>query len=799
MMNRSKYSIDGLYVRNATLVEKRVRLVLSPSGDDGRNFLKHLDKLGDSDEFTVDVDPEMLEKIILPDEGGSREHKLALLPGNFINLKVSLDEAHELLVEDGSYDTSYIVGSDERTGFRPTPKFCRYLRGYIGDLSRSFVFNHIRKFFADTNGGLVPPDNGQMLKPHQKAIVRILSPYSKPFVNDSADVRKKGVSGVNGDYLGVEQRINSIGEILEIEEDFARQKPTSPIHGKVTLSDVLGVPSDNTWREFSHDSVNKVMDNTRLGYAVNSLDAHIKGKLPNVISAHMERACQKTFTPEQHMEVKQEFTRFMDTLTDASQKRLEPLRKFCATVGQTSETTPEQGLAVLNYLAGVSRISPKAEFTLSDGTKLDFSAELKKVFADPRTFGAPIDSNPKDVQQAANAVLLHYLTREMVGAYFEKSNPVPFADSIDKLLSETEQKVVGRFTQRPHPVSNPQDLYIDFVQARNLLVGQMEEYLGPSAEKGITVPPKSLNPRLLEQSPGLASVTSSRGLMLNSVCRLFGKETIADDKVDALLREADLLTGRPQGGFREEVAYLVKAYDKSRAEAAYALLLHESIQQNNDGLAAKLQSFGEENIKDFKDRLEDELDSHVRARSLTVATLGNRTTDSPQEILRALNPRAQVRAEMAHAKVAMVSTAAMSVVKNTLRKSLEFYEQSLPSSLELNNIEGVVFSGQQAPKMVGEIIEESGEAAMLDYFRVCSIRDRGQRDMEMDSHSANLAERVSRSKSAVEVEADARCYPGGHSPRRHAQQLLKEALNKALLGKGDGKIDPHTFAPPSIG
>ena len=116
---------------------------------------------------------------------------------------------------------------------------------------------------------------------------------------------------------------------------------------------------------------------------------------------------------------------------------------------------PDQGLAFLNHLAGLSRMSPAAEFKLADGTKLDFSAEMKKLFADPRTFGAPLENLPRNVQQAANAVLLHYTSREMLSAYWEISNPSPSADSIDALLKETDQKVVDRFTKRKDPVSNP--------------------------------------------------------------------------------------------------------------------------------------------------------------------------------------------------------------------------------------------------------------------------------------------------------------------------------------------------------
>jgi len=68
----------------------------------------------------------------------------------------------------------------------------------------------------------------------------------------------------------------------------------------------------------------------------------------------------------------------------------------------------------------------------------------------------------------------------------------------------------------------------------------------------------------------------------------------------------------------------------------------------------------------------------------------------------------------------------------------------------------------------------------------------------MNAHAANLVETTSRSKAAVEIEADSKCYPGGMSPGA-TQQLLKDAINKAVMGfKGDGQIDPHTFAAPSF-
>jgi hypothetical protein len=545
--------------------------------------------------------------------------------------------------------------------------------------------------------------------------------------------------------------------------------------------------------------LNATLKNTRLGYAVSALDNHIKAKLTPTIVDHMSKTCGKTFTPGQKQEVSREFQRFMGILIDAGQKRLDPLRKFCDSVGQVSDSTPEHGLAILNHLAGLSRINPTVEFKLADGTKLDFSAEMKKLFADPRTFGAPLENLPKNVQQAANAALLHYMSREMLSAYWEISNPSPSADSMDALLKETEQKVVARFTKRKDPVSNPGEFYQAFVNGRNLLLHQMDEYLGPTPDKGILAPPKSLNHRLMERSAGVNDVTRSRGLLLNSACTIFRKENIPDEAVNVLLREGYLLMGSPADACNGEVEYVMKAYGKSRSEAAYALLLHAAIEQHNVQLAQKLQEFGENNVKDFKQKLEDELDSRVRARTLNVATLGKRIADSPSEIYKALNPKAEVRCELANAKASIISSAAMGVLKNTLRRSLEFYRQSLPSSIELNNIEGPLYNGPQSFKMIEELAEEGMEDGILDFCRLSSIRDGAQREHAMNAHSANLAETASRSKAAVEIEADSKCYPGGMSPRRHAKQLLKDAINKAVMGfKGDGQIDPHVFAPPSF-
>ena len=154
---------------------------------------------------------------------------------------------------------------------------------------------------------------------------------------------------------------------------------------------------------------------------------------------------------------------------------------------------------------------------------------------------------------------------------------------------------------------------------------------------------------------------------------------------------------------------------------------------------------------------------------------------------------------MANAKASIISSAAMGVLKNTLRRLLAFYRQSLPSSIELNNIEGPLYNGPQSFKMVEELAEEGMEDGILDLLQAfLHSRWRPTRACHECSF-CQFSETSSRSKAAVEIEADSKCYPGGMSPRRHARQLLKDAINKAIMGfKGDGQIDPHVFAPPSF-
>src|SRR5580658_8795418 len=100
MRSKEVHSLRGLWVRNATLVDKMIRLELSPSEKDSHSFLAHIHKLAESGGFFIDVDPNMLEHIIPPDEVGTREHKLATLPGNCIDLAVVLDGNHELVAID---------------------------------------------------------------------------------------------------------------------------------------------------------------------------------------------------------------------------------------------------------------------------------------------------------------------------------------------------------------------------------------------------------------------------------------------------------------------------------------------------------------------------------------------------------------------------------------------------------------------------------------------------------------------------------------------------------------------------
>jgi len=157
----------------------------------------------------------------------------------------------------------------------------------------------------------------------------------------------------------------------------------------------------------------------------------------------------------------------------------------------------------------------------------------------------------------------------------------------------------------------------------------------------------------------------------------FPKENVPDDAVNVLLREVPP-DGEPADASAGEVDYVMKSYGKSRAEAAYALLLHAAIDQHSVPLAQKLQEFGETHVKDFKQKLEDELDSRVRARTLNVATLGKRDYGfTLGDIQGSQSRRSPVRT--GQCKGVDHFLCGHGVLKNTLRRSLEFYRQSLPA------------------------------------------------------------------------------------------------------------------------
>jgi hypothetical protein len=596
-------SLNNLAVRNASIFDDRVHLELSPSTPEVVKYLSHINKLDASGCFSIDVPVDMFERLVGAEEMGTRDHKLAQLPSNFIDLRVKLNNDNDLEFVDGAHDASHVLASDEKSGFKPTPAFVRGYKGLTKLLARAQVFSGIQSFFKNGNGALVPADATQPLAGYQRNLVQILTPYSKHFCDDPSKVRELKVSKVEGRYLGVEQRMNSIMEIVDLEESFAGRNAASPLYGKVTLPDVLGNPQDQTWEVESRRHLDSTLRNSRLTYAVSSMDDHIKSKLIPNISEHMSKALSRQLNPAQKAEVSAEFSRFMANIVDASQKRLEPLRKFERMMGHTNEVSPELGLAVLNHLADLNRMKTPIEYQLSDGTKLDFSSALNKLFADPRTFGAPIDNDPKLIKQAANSVLLNYVSRELSSTYWGITAPTLGMDSIDAILNVNKFKASEHFSVGQTKVADVEAFFDSFSEARNLLVNQVEEYSGYALDKSMVTPPKQLLHKFLERSAGNADVTHSRGLLLRTACELFKAAPVPDDKIEALLREGDMLSGKPPGTFAEGVKHVTQAYNKTKPEAAYSLLLHEAIAQHNVQLAAKLQQFGEDTFPDFKNLL----------------------------------------------------------------------------------------------------------------------------------------------------------------------------------------------------
>lgn len=799
-MRRAFHSIGGLFVRNATALGRDVlRLEVSPSEKEGRDFLKHINRLGNSESFTVEVPTDMLESMISPDEFGSREHKIATLEGNCINLKVSVsNDNQEVNVIDASPDLSYIMAGNEKTGFRPTLRFNRLFRQSVSDLARSFVFNHIRNFFRESEGFLLPPQGEKPLKPYQKHLVRILSPYCECFCQTPERSRQLGHASFEGDFLTIEQRVDSLAGVLRAEQKFANVQPNSPIYGKVTLSDIAGLPAEHGWTEAVSEKLDRALGQSqRLDHGLSSLDNYMRSKLPLRIAANIEKQLDRPLSEAQQAEVKDLFTQFMSKLLAESNRRLQPLELFCDAVGVQRRAVPEHGLAVLNYLARGIAPPVKSRVRMSDGTELDFGREISRLVADPRSFGVELPENGSTIQQAAQVAVLNYVSRETLRAYWGVSEPIPCTAAFEALQAENEHKVTDRFTKTRHPLADPADIYRKFDAARQLLTSCTSAYLCIKGSGVETIaPPRSMLQRLSARSAGVADVTRSRGLLLRSACAVY--RAVPDAKADSLLKEISMLTGRSADDYTREASFLAGSYNMSRAEAVVALALHETIDTNNQRLAEKLDEFGKQNVPEYNSRLEAALDSRVRVQSLTPTALARLAAESPEDMVKALSPEAQIQGELANSKTSAVAGAAMKVLQNTLRDSLEFFKTSLPASLEFKNIETSVYSGPQSAKIVSELVEESTEGTLSDYFRLAAIPDPEQREQQMNVRAATLAERAEQSKDALEIEADARCYPSGRSPKRVARDLLAEAFNKAILGSGKFEMDPYTFAPPAF-
>jgi hypothetical protein len=799
-MKRAFHSLGGLFVRSATALGRDVlRLELSPSDNEARDFLKHLHRLEDSDSFVVEVPMDMLESMTSPEEFGSREHKIAMLQGNCINLKISVsNDRQDIEVLDSSPDLSYIMAGNEKTGFRPTTRFNRLFRKCVADLAGGFVFNHVRGFFRDNHGFLLPHEGEKPLKPYQKDLVRILSPYSQSFCRTAEESRELGHASFDGDFLTIEQRLGSLSGVSEAERTFAGAQPNSPVYGKVTLTDIVGLPAESRWMNAVGENLDRALGQSqRLDYAVTSLDSYARSKLPLRIAANMEKRLGHPISEAQKVEVKELFEQFMAGLMEKSAQKLRPLEEFCEAVGSQRRSMPRHGLAILNYLARDTGSLARTPFKLSDGTELDFGDELSRVVADPRSFGVELPNHGPTIQQASQVAMLNYVSRDLLRGYWGISEPIPCTSAFEALQAENEHKVTDRFTKTRAPLSNPADIYRKFDAARQLLTSCASGYLC-STGSGVEMlaPPRSLLPRLSAKSGGVPEVTRSRGLLLRSACAVY--RTVPEEKADALLKEVCVLSGRSTEDYGREASFVAAAYNMTKTEAVVALALHESFDTDNQRLAAKLDEFGKQNVPDYHTKLEAALDSRVRVQSLTPTALSRLASESPEEVVKALSPEAQIQGELVNSKTSAVAGAAMKVLQTTLRNSLEFFKTSLPSSLEFKNVEGAVYSGPQSAKIVSELVEDSVEGALSDYFRLAAVPDPDQREQQMNVRAATLAERAEQSKDAVEIEADSRCYPSGRSPKRVARDLLTDAFNKAIMGSGKLEMDPFTFAPPSF-
>lgn len=802
------YSLKGMQVREATLLPRRdpsgkdaIRLVLTPADKDEISFFESQDLLDESGAVRanpnspagIEVPLTMLESLISPDETGTPAHKVAMLRNTFVKLQASYTPEFGLMIEAGANDTAHRISGNSAHDMRPTLNLERKFGAHIRQEAESFWFTRIRGLFQPNHGSLLPKlEDGKKLTAWQRDVLKIVSPYSNALCSSPDKAKVPGQAKMTGDYLTLDQRSNTLAQVLEMESFCANLPNNEALHGHVTLAEMLGSPTDTTWSEMSNRKLDEIMRrDDRLATAPDNLGAHAE-KMTQLgsVASNLEKLTGQTLTDEQKKETRELFNQFLLDITAKSEGHFKPIQTFCSSLGiPPTSSTKQTGLAILHHVASLKSFdsNPDKEYRLKDGTPLDFSSLMTKAVADSRIFGEKLP-NLKTTQQAAAAAVLFQISETTLHAYWEQP-PMVSAQSLHKLAKLTERDIVDHLMTSKRGHKNPTAFTKTFLDARNLMQSQVELFLASAAEdENLTPPPKSMTARLMACSDGRPDVTQSRGLLLRTAVRtIYSKANIADEQVDSLLHEAANLSSKPNNNYKEQVNYLSQTYGMNRAEAAVTLLMADAIQDNNFVLMQKLDTFGEGSVgKDaYHQKMEAALDTPLRAQNLSIYDLSRQLSASPDSLVKAIDPASEADAQMANIKASMVAKAAMGHIEQQLLKTAPTYNGTLRNSLTYRNMESPIMTGTLGVKFVDEQIHQGFTSALDSFLRISAIRDSGAREQRLLAEGAALKDATTTARNNVEAEAE-RCYPHGRSPKKAALDLLKQGMQKAFMGVGGG-------------